>query len=63
MTPDENILVNENDQLEEIYMMHGLSKENKVPRFLVLVSGDDLEKSNIRNSEVKNSEYIDSSYQ
>lgn len=55
------IIISDSDQLEEIYMMHGLSKDNKIPRFQILARPEDIQEAidliesgalSARNSEV-----------
>ena len=37
---DQIIIVVDNEQLEEIYLMHGVTKDNRIPQFKILVRED-----------------------
>ncbi|CDW84571.1 UNKNOWN [Stylonychia lemnae] len=57
VTPQQKIIISDNDQLEEIYLMHSLSVDNKIPRFeIVAVIDGSLNQSNMRQSSIRNSE-------
>lgn len=57
---DEKIIIEDGDQLEEIYMLHGIQQDNKIPRFKVLVREEDSEAFNDRNLE--ESDIVKSTY-
>jgi hypothetical protein len=64
ITPQQKIIISDNEQLEEIYLMHGISENNKIPRFdIAAIIDSSLQVNRVRrgsngdigNSELKNS--------